>query len=103
MDDDVYAGPVFIAGLGMAVLTGLTFGPKPGSQQIAVVTPPWVWDGPGRVVATGLPILDLHWRGHVIIVQTGGDPAAMDRLRDQGLWLLDATGSGLCGSTDKGS
>jgi hypothetical protein len=99
----VYASTALIAGLGVAVLTGLTFGPTAQSRQIAVVIPPWQMDGLDRIAATGLPILDLHWHHHIIVLETGGDPAALARLQSQGLWLLDATGAGICGPVFKGT
>ena len=42
--------------------------------------------------ATGLAVVDLRWRGHVMILDTGDDPTAMSRLREHGYWLMDATG-----------
>lgn len=99
----MYASSVLIAGLGVAVLTGLTFGPTPQSRQIAVVIPPWQDDGLERAADTGLAIVDLHWGRHIIILDTGGDPTALDRLQAQGFWLLDANGAGLCGPSTLGN
>lgn len=95
----VYSGPLIIAVLGMATLTGLTFGPNAQSRQIAVLIPPWQVDGLSRAAATGLAIIAMHWQRHVIILDTGGDPGALVRLRRQGLWLFDATGTSLCGTS----
>ncbi|MCW1920510.1 hypothetical protein NX862_17260 [Rhodobacter sp. KR11] len=94
------ATPIFIAVLGVAVLTALTFAPNAQSRQIALLIPPWQADGLSRAASTGVAIVAMHWDRHVIVVDTGGDPAALDRLRSQGLWLLDATGTALCESTE---
>lgn len=96
-----YAGALVIAILGMATLTGLTFGPTAQSRQIAVLIPPWQSDGVSRAAGTGLAIVDMHWLRHVIVLDTGGDGEALARLRGQGFWLLDATGTILCGSIEK--
>ncbi|WP_040671354.1 hypothetical protein [Rhodobacter ferrooxidans] len=94
----VYASTMLISVLGVSVLTGLTFGPTDQSRQIAVLFPPWQNDGFGRAAATGLAIIDLHWQGHVVILDTGGDPTALAHLKSQGFWLLDASGTVTCGN-----
>ncbi len=91
-----YLAPLSIALCGMATLTVLAFAPDAQSRQIALVIPPWQADGAAGAFSTGLAIVAMHWDQHVIILDTGGDPAALDRLRSQGLWLLDATGSVAC-------
>lgn len=96
----VYLGPIVIAVLGMATLTGLAFGPTAQSRQIAVLIPPWQADGVSRAVGSGLAIVAMHWNRHVIVLDTGGDGNALTRLRSQGLWLLDATGTIVCGSPE---
>ena len=99
----MYGTAFLIAGLGVAVLTGLTFAPGPQSRQIALLVPPWQSDGLTQAAATGLPILDAHWRGHVILLDTGGDPQVLARLQAQGLWLLNADGTPLCDTPTKES
>ncbi len=99
----MYGGAAVIAGLGIAVLAGLTFGASAQSQQIALLVPPWANDGVAVAAATGLAIVDLHWQRHIIILDTGGDPNAVARLRAQGLWLLDASGTVFCGTDFKGT
>lgn len=92
-----------IATLGIATLTGLTFAPGPQSRQLALIVPPWRGDGVALAAATGLAILDTHWHHHVIILDTGGDPTALARLRARGLWLLDAGAGSLCRSIPEGA
>lgn len=92
-----------ISALGVTVLTGLAHAPTAQSRQLALVTPPWSQDGLRLAAASGLAILDTHWHHHVIILDTGGDPAALARLDAQGLWLLDASGAWLCGTDTEGS
>ena len=95
-----YLAPLSIAVCGMATLTSLAFAPDAQSRQIALLIPPWQADGTIQAYATGLAVVAMHWDQHVIIVDTGGDPAALDRLRSQGLWLLDAPGSVACQATE---
>lgn len=99
----MYGSAALIAGLGIAGLAGLTFGASAQSRQIAVLVPPWADNGVALAAATGLAIVDLHWQRHVIILDTGGDTTAVARLRAQGLWLLDASGTVFCRTDFKGT
>jgi hypothetical protein len=98
-----FATTGLIAVAGVVALTGMGIAPTAGSRQVAVLVPPWQSDGFEQVAATGLAIVDLHWRAHVFILDTGGDPNALTRLRAQGFWLLDATGTAICGTETKGT
>lgn len=86
-----WAASGLIAVIGIGVLTGLTFGATAQSSAIAVVLPPWRSDGLAHVAQTPAAIVDLRWGGHLVIVAPGNDPATVAMLRQQGLWLLDAT------------
>lgn len=99
----MYGCAVVIAGLGIAGLAGLTFGASAQSRQIALLVPPWADDGVAIAAQTALAIVDLHWQRHIIILDTGGDATAVARLRAQGLWLLDASGTVFCGTAVKGT
>jgi hypothetical protein len=89
---------VVIAVLGTAVLGQQAFAPDGATRLVAAMVPPWQEGGFRKAAATGLAVVDLRWRGHVLILDTGGDPAALARLRASGFWLLDATGVRGCGS-----
>lgn len=93
-----YIGPFMIALLGTVCLTWMSFGPDEQSRQIALLFPPWQTDGFSRALGTGLAIVDIHWQGHVVVVETAGNPTALAALERQGFWLLDATGSITCES-----
>jgi len=92
----VWTNAVMIALLGVGVLTHLSFAPHEGTRFVAALVLPWDAGGVQAVVAANLPLIDLRWRGHVMILDTGGDAAVLARLRHQGFWLLDATGARGC-------
>jgi hypothetical protein len=75
----------------------MTFAPSGRSGLVAAVVPPWQEGGLARAAATGLPFVGLGWRGHLLILNTEADADALARLRDDGLWLLDARGFLICG------
>lgn len=90
------ASTVLIALFGIATLTALGFAPTSQARTLAILVPPWRNDGLARAAATGLAIVDLHWRQRVIIIDTGGDPNALAKLREQSLWILGASGAFGC-------
>jgi len=92
-----WASAAVISTVGVSVLTGMTFAPSGVSGLVAAVVPPWQAGGLARAAATGLPVLDLRWHGHLLILDTGADAEVLARLRDEGLWLLDASGFLICG------
>lgn len=92
-----WLGSVLIALVGMLVLAVAQYAPRGDSRLVAALVPPWQAGGILRAAGTGLAVVDLHWAGHVIVLDTGGDPAALARLRASGLWLIDAAGAAICG------
>jgi hypothetical protein len=92
-----WTGAAMIGVLGIGALTGLTFGPGAHTRLVAALVPPWQSGGMAAVAAGGLALVDLRWGGHVLILDTGGDRAALAHLRAQGFWVLDATGARGCG------
>ena len=93
-----WTGALVIAVLGIGTLTGLTFAPRDQTRLVAALVPPLAEGGMAAAAATGMAVVDLRWRGHVMILDTGGDATAMARLRRQGYWLMDATGVRGCGA-----
>lgn len=83
--------------LGSVGLIGLELGPEPDAGRVAAVLPPWHADALTRAAATGLPIVDLHWNGRVIVLDVAGTPAGADLLRGQGFWVVEAGRAALCG------
>lgn len=92
----VWVSAAVISLLGVSTLTGLTFSLRDQTRFVAAIVPPWADFGAG-----GAAILDMRWRGHLVVLDTGADAAVITRLRDQGLWLIDATGFLICGQTPK--
>ncbi|MBC7740027.1 MAG: hypothetical protein H7245_23080 [Candidatus Saccharibacteria bacterium] len=93
----IWISAAVISVMGVGALTGLGFAPRADSRLVAAVVPPWAEGGITAVVRTGLAVVDMHWAGHVMILDTGGDAAALHRLRGQGFWLMDASGLRGCG------
>jgi len=85
--------------LGVSTLTGLTFSPSAQTRLVAAFVPPWAEVG----VASGVAILDMRWRGHLMVLDTGADAALIAGLREQGFWLIDATGFQICGQIPEGA
>lgn len=86
-----------VAGLGLAVLAGGRLAPPeagPEAGMIGVVLPFWQDDALARVVATGLPIVDMRAGGLVAVVAADG--AARARLSEAGFLLMSTRGAGLC-------
>jgi hypothetical protein len=91
-------GAAVIALLGSGVLTAAAFAPRGQVGLVAAIVPPWQAAGMAAAATTGLPVVDLRWGGHVMILDTGGDAAVLAHLRAQGFWLLDAGGQRGCGA-----
>lgn len=91
-----------IAFLGTGSLIGLQVSPGNGSRLLAAVLPPWHSGALARAAATGLPIVDAHWDGRVIVLAASGHPGGADVLRGQGFWVLDASGTILCADDETG-
>jgi hypothetical protein len=89
-----WTSAALIAVLGIGTLTQMAFAAGPGTRFVAALVPPWAPGGLAVVQGAGLGLVDMHWGGHVVIVDTGGDAAA---LQGRGYWLLDATGVLGCG------
>ncbi len=83
---------VIILALGFGLLaaergTGAVPGP------VAAIVPPWQAGGMARAAALGLPIIDIRWNGRLLVLDAS---AGLGRLKDEGLWIMDATGAGAC-------
>ncbi len=82
-----------ILALGLGLLLAGRFGAA-GAGPVAAVVPPWQTGGMARAAALGLPIIDIRWNGRLLVLDAS---AGLEQLAGQGLWLMDATGAGLCG------
>lgn len=93
-----WASAAVISILGVSTLTGLTFSPSDQTRFVAAIVPPW-----GDFAVRGVAILDMRWRGHLVVLDTRADAAVIAGLRDQGLWLIDASGVPICGQVSEGA
>ena len=75
-----------VLGLIFMVQMSLTVSDK--SQQVAVIVPPWELGGMHLATQFNAPIIDMLWRGHVIILDVSRDPLAVKRLKDSGFYLM---------------
>lgn len=98
-----HLGTIAIAVLGTGSLIGLEVGPAHDSRQVAAILPPWHGGALSRAAATGLPIVDAHWNDRVIVLDISETPVGAELLRRQGFWVLDATGTALCGPSGGGA
>jgi hypothetical protein len=94
----VWASAAVISIFGVSTLTGLTFSLSQQTRFVAAIVPPWAAFGAG-----GAAILDMRWRGHLVVLDTRADATVIAGLRGQGLWLMDASGFQICGPTAKGA
>lgn len=81
---------------GLLLLAALPFLAGPGAAQVAAFVPPWQHGGMARAAALGLPVLDIRWGGHLLLLDPSPQDGALARLRGQGLLLLDASRLRLC-------
>lgn len=87
------ASGVILAVLGLTALAALRL-VDGGAGPVAALVPPWQAGGLARAAALDMPLIDMRWAGHLLVVDPG--PQGRDRLRAQGLWMLRADPAGLC-------
>jgi hypothetical protein len=87
-----------ILALGLGLLLSGRLGVA-GAGPVAAIVPPWQTGGMARAAALGLPIIDIRWNGRLLVLDAS---AGQERLAGQGLWVMDATGAGICGQGPAG-
>ena len=81
--------PTFtMAVLGLIFMVQMSLTVSDKSQQVAVIVPPWELGGMHLAAQLNAPIIDMLWRGHVIILDVSRDPLAVKRLKDSGFYLM---------------
>ena len=81
--------PTFtMAVLGLIFMVQMSLTVSDKSQQVAVIVPPWELGGMHLAAQFNAPIIDMLWRGHVIILDVSRDPLAVKRLKDSGFYLM---------------
>jgi hypothetical protein len=93
---DGLVSAVAVAGLGLVLLAAERLAPG-GPGPMAALVPPWQTGGMARAAALGLPVLDIRWAGHLIVVDPG--PEGAERLWRAGLVPLSASAVGTCLTT----
>ena len=94
---DGLVSAVAVAGLGLLLLAAERLAPG-GPGPVAALVPPWQAGGMARAATLGLPVLDIRWGGHLIVVDPGPEGAA--RLWRAGLVPLSASAVGTCLTAD---
>lgn len=64
--------------------------------QVGVIVPPWQQGGLGAAASMGLPIVDLRWAGHLVILSTDRQPDARARLQDAGYFVINTDLPPMC-------
>lgn len=88
--------PLLIAGIGLLSVIGQRLPLPDGAAQAAVLLPPWDRAAFGRVVGSGLAVVDLRWGNRLVVVDLGPQGAGAERLRAAGLMLLSTQTTALC-------
>lgn len=83
------ASTLMMATLGLIFMVQMSLAVPDKIRQVAVVLPPWQTGGMALAANLNAPIVDLIWRGHVIILDVSRDPMAVTRLKDAGFYLLE--------------
>jgi hypothetical protein len=79
---------LMMAVFGLIFLVQMLMAVPGASQQVAVIVPPWAMGGMGLAARLNMPIVDLRWQGHVIILDVSKDPMAVSQLQNAGFFLI---------------
>lgn len=90
---DGLASALAVAGLGLVLLAAERLAPGGPGPMVALV-PPWQTGGMALAAGLGMPVLDMRWRGRLIVVDPGSGGAA--RLWQAGLVPLAGNAEGTC-------
>lgn len=78
-----------MAMFGLIFMVQMSLAVSDTSRQVAVIVPPWGQGGMQLAAQFNAPIVDMRWRGHVIILDVSRDPMAVNRLKDAGFYLME--------------
>lgn len=79
---------LMMAVFGLIFLVQMLMAVPGASQQVAVIVPPWAMGGMGLAARLNMPIVDLRWQGHVIILDVSKDPMTVSQLQNAGFFLI---------------
>lgn len=85
-----------ILALGWLMLTSDLATPQNRQGKIGVIVPPWHQGGLLAAAGLGLPIIDLRWDGHLIILSTDQRPDAGAQLKAAGYFVINTNVSAIC-------
>ena len=90
-------GPgIGVAAVGLVALTCQIFAATSDATRLAVIIPPWQDGGFARAAGFDMPIIDLRWHGHLVIIDASAAPTAAHDFAAQGLFVLDAARIATC-------
>jgi hypothetical protein len=84
---------ILIAVGGLSLLAVEKMAPPANGGPVAVVVPPWRTGGMAFAGPVGLPVIDIAWRGRLVVFETTPNP---DALRGLGVLAFSASPSSLC-------
>ncbi len=89
-------GAFGLAVLGWLMLTTPAPATSVAAPQIGVVLAPWSQAGITAEARFDLPIIDLRWGGHLVVLDVSQNPNAGQRLRDFGYFVITTTAASGC-------
>jgi hypothetical protein len=92
----VGVGAFGLAALGWLMLTTPAPATSVAAAQIGVVLAPWSQTGITAAARFELPIIDLRWGGHLVVLDVSQSPNASQRLRDFGYFVINTTAASGC-------
>ncbi len=60
-----------------------------GAGQVGVIIAPWSQGGMAAAAGFDLPIIDLRWAGHLVVVDVSGAPHARRALQSAGYLVIN--------------
>ena len=89
-------GAFGLAALGWLMLTTPAPSASAAPAQIGVVLAPWSQAGIAAAAQFDLPIIDLRWGGHLVVLDISQHPNAGQRLRDFGYFVINTSVASGC-------
>lgn len=92
----VGVGAFGLAALGWLMLTTPAPAASAAPAQIGVVFAPWSQAGITAAARFDLPIIDLRWGGHLVVLDVSHQPNAGQRLHDLGYFIINTSVASGC-------
>lgn len=78
-----------LSALGWLMLTSASAQADGGASQIGIVIPPWSQGGMAVAAGFDLPIIDLRWGGHLVVVDVTAKPNARHMMQAAGYLVIN--------------